>query len=119
MRGSGIEALIGAAFGGFQGIMSGKAWVRSMRAFRMVSTAIFQSYFLTSCPESFDDLCGYLEVCRQHPTGKHWVDNLITPTLLVHQLLRSKREGDFQLQQLTLERMLTSLLPVIIIMPAI
>ena len=106
MRGSGIDRLISAAFGGLQGIMSGKAWVRSMRAFRMVSTAVLQSYFLTSCPKSFQDLCDYLEICRQHPTGKHWVDNLITPTLLVHQLLRSEREGDFLLQQLTLERML-------------
>ena len=43
---------------------------------------------------------------RQHPTGRHWVDNLLKPTLLVHQLLRSEREGDFLLQQLTLERML-------------
>ncbi|MEE8115221.1 MAG: hypothetical protein V3T23_12820, partial [Nitrososphaerales archaeon] len=37
---------------------------------------------------------------------KHWVDNFIKPTLLVHQLLRSEREADFLLQQLTLERML-------------
>ena len=34
------------------------------------------------------------------------MDNLITPTLLVHQLLRSEREGDFLLQQLTLKHML-------------
>jgi hypothetical protein len=51
-------------------------------------------------------LSNYLDVCRQHPTGKFWIDNLIIPTMLIHQLLRSEREGYFQLQQLALERML-------------
>ena len=36
---------------------------------------------------------------RQHPTGRHWVDNLLRPTLLVHQFLRSEREGSWHLQQ--------------------
>ena len=35
-----------------------------------------------------------------------WVDNLIVPTLIVHQFLRSEREGDWFLQQLCLQRML-------------
>ena len=104
MRGAGVETLICSAFGGLTGIMSGKSWGRAMRAFRMVSTALLMSFFTTG-PKTFQ-LCNYLESCRQHPTGKHWVDNLIKPTLLVHQLLRSDREADFLLQQLTLERML-------------
>ena len=105
MHGSGIEALITSAFGGLTGIMSGKSWVRAMRAFRMVSTALL-SKFLSTGPKTFQELSDYLEMCRQHPTGRHWVDNLIKPTLLVHQLIRSEREGDFLLQQLTLQRML-------------
>lgn len=105
MRGSGIEELISSTFGGIAGIMSGKSWVRSMRAFRMVSTALLNK-FLASGPKTFDELSDYLEVCRQHPTGRHWVDNLLKPTQLVHHLLRSEREGNFLLQQLTLERML-------------
>jgi hypothetical protein len=105
MQGSGIEKLIGSAFGGLAGIMSGKSWVRSMRAFRMVSTALLRN-LLAVGPKTFQELDDYLESCRQHPTGRHWVDNLIKPTLLIHQLLRSERVGDFVLQQLTLERML-------------
>lgn len=105
MRGSGLEPLIKSAFGGLAGIMSGKSGVRAMRAFRMVSTALL-SFFLATGLKTFQDLSDYLERCRQHPTDRHWVDNLIKPTLLVHQLLRSEREGDFLLQQLTLERML-------------
>ena len=105
MCGSGVESLISSAFGGLAGIMSGKSWVRSMRAFRMVSTALL-NHFLNTGPKTFDELSDYVETCRQHPTGRHWVDNLIKPTLLIHQLLRSEREGDCCLQQLTLERML-------------
>ena len=32
MNASGLEVLIGAAFGGLTSIMNGKAWVKSMRA---------------------------------------------------------------------------------------
>ena len=105
MCGSSVEYLISSAFGGLSGIMSGKSWVRSMRAFRMVSTALLK-HFLNTDPKTFDELSDYVERCRQHPTGRHWIDNLIKPTLLVHQLVRSEREGDVCLQQLTLERML-------------
>ena len=105
MCGSGVEYLISSAFGGLSGTMSDKSWVRSMRAFRMVSTALL-NHFLNTGPKTFDELSDYIERCRQHPTGRHWIDNLIKPTLLVHQLVRSEREGDFCLQQLTLERML-------------
>ena len=104
MLGSGIENLITSAFGGLSGILSGKAWVRAMLAFRMVSTTLLRR-FLATGPKTFHDLSEYLEICRQHPTGRHWVDNLIKPTLLVHQLIRIEREGDFLLQQLTLECM--------------
>ena len=96
-----VDTLISAAFGGLAGIMSAKSLVRSMRAFRMVSTAILMP-FLTTGPKTFQELCSYLETCSQHPNGKHWVDNMIKPTLLLHQLLCGDREADF----MTLERML-------------
>ena len=71
----------------------------------MVSTTLLNK-FLISGPKTFQDLNDYLETCQSHITGGHWVDNLIKPTLLLHQLLRSEKEGDFLLQQLTLQRML-------------
>ncbi len=101
MCGSGIEALISSAFGGISRIMSEKSWVMAMKAFRMVSIAL-----LKNDSKTFQELCDHLETCREQPTGRHWIDNLIKPTLLVHHLLRSEREGDFLLQQLTLECML-------------
>jgi len=40
MKASGLEVLVGAAFGGLTSIMNGKAWVKSMPAFRMVTAAL-------------------------------------------------------------------------------
>ena len=52
-------------------------------------------------PRTVDDTVQYLE-----HTGRHWVDNLILPTITIHQFICVKREGDWILQQLCLERML-------------
>ena len=52
MCGSGVDPLIGSEFGGLAGIMSGTAWVWAMRAFRMVSTTILQTYFITTGHDS-------------------------------------------------------------------
>ena len=52
MKGSGPDTLVGSAFGGLTGIMSGK--VRAMRAFRMVSAARLDN-FLQANENNFDD----------------------------------------------------------------
>ena len=44
-RGSGVEVLIAASFGGLTGILNGKSWVRSMRAFRMTCAALLSDFF--------------------------------------------------------------------------
>src|SRR2546425_6338286 len=87
------------------GIFNGKSWVKAMRAFCGVSAAILKC-FLSTGPKTFEDLEHYLDIARQHSTGRHWVDNFLLPTLLIHQFERAEREGDFYLKQLTLERML-------------
>ena len=62
--------------------------------------------FLESDPRTVDDIVQYLEHASQHPTGCHWVDNLILPTIIIHQFLRAGKEGDWILQKLCFERML-------------
>ena len=52
MKGSDPDTLVGSAFGGLTGIMSGK--VKSMRAFRMVSAARPDN-FLQANENNFDD----------------------------------------------------------------
>ena len=98
MRGSGLDVLVSAAFGHVTAIMNGKSWVMSMRAFRMVTAALLKS-FLKDGPKTFDELEADLEVYIKHPTGNHWVNNFIKPTILVHQFLRAEREGDWLFQQ--------------------
>ena len=103
MKGSGLDALVRSAFGGLTGIMSGKAWVRAMRAFRMVSATLLEN-FLQTDTKMFDDILAHIEDARNHPTGMHWVNNLLM--LLAHHFLRAEREGNWLFQQLCLERML-------------
>lgn len=104
-KGSGVEVLISASFGGLTGIMNGKSWVRAMRAFRMTCEAILSEFFSTGV-KTMEELHDYLQQSALHPTGRHWVDNFIRPTLLVHHLLRAEREGDFVLQLAAIESLL-------------
>ncbi len=105
MKGCGLDVLVSAAFGGLTGIMNAKEWVRAMRAFRMVTAALLQC--LQNGEKTFNEISEYVEGVRHHPTGRNWVDNLVKPTLLVHQFLRAESEGDWLFQQLCLERMLS------------
>ena len=61
-----------------------------MSAFRMVSSILLQCFLQTGF-KTWEEICEYLVRARLYPTGRHWVDNLIIPTLLAHQLLRSER----------------------------
>ena len=82
VTGSCIATLNGAAFGGVNSTMGqGKPWVRAMRSFRMASS-ILQHSFLQTGFRTWEEICEYLEKARLYPTGRHWVDNLITPPCL-------------------------------------
>ena len=76
-----------------------------MRAFRGVSAALLKR-FLSTGPKTFEQIEQYLDAARADPNGRHWVDNFLVPTLLVHQFERAEREGDIHLKQLTMERMM-------------
>ncbi len=65
-----------------------------MRAFRSVSVALLKR-FLSTEAKTFDQINQYLDTARLHPTCQHWVDNLIVPTLLVHQFERVERVISF------------------------
>ena len=58
MKGSSLDTLVGSAFSGLTGIMSGK--VRAMRAFRMVSAALLEN-FLQANENNFDDILAHIE----------------------------------------------------------
>ena len=77
--------------------MSGK--VRDMSAFCMVYAALLENC-LQANENNFDDILAHIEDARKHPPGRHFVNNLLMPTLLAHQFLRAKREGNWLFQQL-------------------
>ena len=105
MNGSALYVYVAAAYRGMTGIFKGKSWVKAMRSFRAVSAALLNR-FLSSGTKTFEEIDEYLAVARLHPTGRHWVDNFLLPTLLIHQFEHAEREGDYHLKQLTMERML-------------
>ena len=105
MKASGLEVLVGAAFSGLTSIMNGKAWVKSMRAFRMLTAALLYD-FLKDGPKTFEDISQYLDTAREHPTGKMRVDCLIRPTLIAHQFERAERDCEYLLQQHCYQQML-------------
>ena len=94
MKESGLETLIGAAFGAQQH-HGARETMRPCNASMQdgSNASILLQSFLETDFKSWKQICEYLEKARLHPTGRHWVDNLITPTQLAHQLLRSEREG--------------------------
>ncbi|KAL8573957.1 hypothetical protein ACOMHN_029404 [Nucella lapillus] len=105
MKASGVDVLHTAAFAGIAGITTGKSWTNALRAYRLVTTVLLQSFFQTGA-KTYHELNEYLETTRQHPTGRLWVDCMIKPTLLALQFLRAERDGDFLLQQISLKAMM-------------
>ena len=92
VKGSGLDVLVGAAFGSMNGIIIGVAWVRAMRPFRMVLDALLQNFLRTGA-KTCEEISAYMEEAQIHPTGRCWVDNFLKPTVLTHQFIRAEREG--------------------------
>ena len=47
MKGSSLDILVGAAFGGMNGIITGVAWVGAIRAFRIALATLLQNVLRT------------------------------------------------------------------------
>ncbi|KAJ8349304.1 hypothetical protein SKAU_G00244340 [Synaphobranchus kaupii] len=100
MNSTGVEELVGASFGGLTSIFNGKAWPKAMPAFRMVMSALFHDFL-----EEGEKTHKQITAWREHPTGRLWVDCVITPTIIAHKFWRAEKEGDWLLQQHCLEEM--------------
>ena len=59
MKGSGLDVLIGPAFGGMNGIITGKAWVQAMRAFHIVLAALPQNFLRTGA-KTCEEISAYI-----------------------------------------------------------
>ena len=69
MKGSGLEEILGVAFGGVASMMNGKAWPRAIRAFRMVVSCLLKDVVMSGMT-SADKLEQMLDTARHHPTGR-------------------------------------------------
>ena len=52
-----------------------------MRAFHMVTAALLYN-ILKDGPKTFNDISQYVDIAREDPTGRLWVDCLIRPMLI-------------------------------------
>ncbi len=91
--------------GGLTGSFNGKSWVKTMQPFQSVSAALLKQ-LLSTGPKTFEQIHQYLDTACLHPTGQHWVDKFLTPTLLVHQFEHAEREGNNYLTKQTTERIM-------------
>lgn len=105
LKGSGIENLIGAAFGGTANILAAKVCINSLRAYRVI-VAVLLAEFVSTGAKTYASLYEYMEKTRKDATARLWIDCLIKPTLLALMLLRAEIDGYFLLQQRCLEMML-------------
>ena len=85
MKASGVHVQLTAAFGGVAGIITGKSWANSLRAYRLITTAMFQDFFQRGA-KTYQELSEYSEAAREHPVGRLWVDCLIKPSRLPFQV---------------------------------
>ena len=106
IKASGVVVLMSAAFGGSANIINGKAWTETLRAYCLIIDVLLRSSHQSGA-KIFQELSGYLETAREHPTGRLWLNCLIKPTLIALMLLRRYRNGDFLLQQHCLNAMLS------------
>lgn len=96
MANSGLEALMNAAFGGVQKMLTGKKFPQCVRALRMVVEELLRDVIPAS--ESFDELMVDLEErAGRSRTSMMWLTNLIKPVLIMMQFVRAEREGDWPL----------------------
>ena len=73
MRCTGLEDLLGCAFAGVPNKMNGKAWPKTLRALRMVTTSLLDEVHYRGI--TIVDLQAELEQARKLPTGRQCVES--------------------------------------------
>ena len=104
MQSSGLEELLGAAYRGVANMLNGKAWPKAVRGLRMVVVYLLENAVQGSI--SVQSVEAVLTEARKWPTGKLWVDCLVSPIIIVHLFIRAEREGNWPLHIFCLERMI-------------
>ena len=76
-----------------------------MRALRLLVEELLRPHINNI--NTYEDFSMFLiQVSEKSKTSKHWVDNLIKPTLLIMNMIRAERESDWPLRQWACNEML-------------
>ena len=107
MSDSGLEEILGSAFGGVSKMLSGKKYPHNVRALRLLTEEllrpVFQEYTLTCMA----DLQQILEdMASRSRTSKLWIDCVIKPVLLMQRYIRAERQSDWALHLSAVHEML-------------
>ena len=96
MANSGLEKLVGSAFGGVSKMLIGKIFPMNIRALRLVVLELLHG--LVDEIADYDDLIFFLDslAIKSH-LAKHWVNNLIKPVLIMMLYLRAEQQAEFAL----------------------
>ena len=107
MTDSGLEDILQTAFGGVAKMLSGKKFPQNIRALRLVVEELLRGIIDETGSTCYSDLMKVLEHrATQSHTTKVWLENLITPVLIMMLFVRAEREGDWPLHLLATQKML-------------
>ena len=96
MANSGLEKLVGLAFGGVSKMLIGKKFPMNVRALPLVTLELLRG--LVDEIVDYDDLIFFLDsLARKSYLTKHWVNNLIKRVLIMMLYLRGERQPEFAL----------------------
>ena len=107
MSDSGLEEILGSAFGEVSKMLSGKKYPHNVRPLRLLTEEllrpVFQEYTLTCMA----DLQQILEdMASRSRTSKLWIDCVIKPVLLMQRYIRAERQSDWALHLSAVHEML-------------
>ena len=107
MRGSGFEEILKSTFAGVPKLLSGKNFPQNVRALRNVTEELLRPILNNQGLHSTKKHTKYLaSKSQKSSTTKLWVDCLIKPVLIMMELVRAEKEGNWPLHLCAAEKML-------------
>lgn len=104
MSNSGLERIMGSAFGGANKMLLGKKFPMNVRALRFVLLELLIDF--KDQMSQYNDLDSFIDSLPTTRLSKHWVENFIKPVLLILLYIRAEREGEFALHLYACEKMM-------------
>ena len=96
MNNTGLLEILKSAFSGADKMLLGKKFPMNVRALRFVSLELLRDQIYNI--NSYQELMQWFDELRQQSVlSEVWIQNLLTPVLLMQLYIRAEREGEFAL----------------------